>query len=97
MNKTVFIPGVVSLLIASVCMSQTNPSATSDISAIKLGVIQSLTGAAEEDGRTIVRAVQLAADEINARGDVRVSLLIEDDATQPKNSVTSFNKLRVAG
>ena len=64
---------------------------------IKLGVIQSLTGPAEEDGQMIVKSLRIAADDLNAKGEVHASLLVEDDATLPKNAVTAFEKLKFAG
>ena len=35
---------------------------------IKIGVIQSMTGIAAEEGKTVVQALQLASEEINAQG-----------------------------
>lgn len=60
---------------------------------IKVGVIQSLTGFAAEDGKTVIQSLQLAAEDINARGSYHVQLLLEDDGTQTKNTVSAFEKL----
>ena len=59
---------------------------------VKIGVIQSLTGFAAEDGKTVVQSLQLAAEDINARGSYHVQLLVEDDGTQTKNTVSAFEK-----
>lgn len=61
---------------------------------IKIGVIQSLTGIASEDGKTTAQALRLAAEEINSSGKTKVNLLIEDDQTLPKNTVSAFQKLK---
>jgi ABC-type branched-subunit amino acid transport system substrate-binding protein len=62
-------------------------------SSIKVGVVQSLTGIAAEDGKTVVQALKLAADDFNSRSDSKVELLIEDDGSQPKNSVSALTSL----
>lgn len=61
--------------------------------SIKVGVIQSLSGIAAEDGKTVVQALKLAADDINSKGQIKLELLIEDDGTQPKNSVAALKSL----
>ena len=61
---------------------------------LSIGVIQSLTGAAEEDGQTIVRALRLAEAEIEKQGWARISLEIEDDGTVPKNAVSAYERLK---
>ena len=61
---------------------------------IKLGVIQSLTGIAQEDGTNILKALELAVDEINAKGDTQIKLLVEDDATNAKSTVSAYQKLK---
>lgn len=60
---------------------------------IKVGVIQSLTGVAAEDGLNAVRSIQLASNEINAKGPLRVKLLIEDDQSQAKEATSAYNRL----
>ena len=64
---------------------------------VKLGVIQSLSGPAEEDGKTILQALRMAQEEINEQGRFKVSLAVEDDGTVPKNSVSAYDKLRNDG
>lgn len=63
---------------------------------IKIGVIQSLTGIGAQDGNTVVRAVQLAADDLRKQG-AEISLTIEDDTTDPKSAVSAFRKLQSRG
>ncbi|RIL11181.1 MAG: hypothetical protein DCC75_02830 [Proteobacteria bacterium] len=65
-------------------------------SSFKVGVIQSLTGIAAEDGKTVVRALELAKQDLASKG-VAVELLIEDDRSSPKDAVTAYRKLRAQG
>lgn len=62
-------------------------------SEFKLGVIASLSGIAQEDGKTIVQAAKLAAEDINSKDGTKIALVIEDDGTVSKNSITAFQKL----
>ena len=63
---------------------------------VKVGVIQALTGIAAEDGKTSVQALQLAAEDINSKGK-RIELVVEDDQTEAKNTVSAFQKLKGEG
>ena len=60
---------------------------------LKLGLIQSMTGIAAEDGTAIVQGVQLAVEDVNAEGKIEIELLTEDDQTTPKETVSAFKKL----
>lgn len=60
---------------------------------LKIGLIQSLTGIGAEDGKTALQAATLAAEDLNMNGTPQVTLLVEDDATDPKKTVTAFRKL----
>lgn len=64
---------------------------------LRVGVIQSLTGIAAEDGNTALRALKLAEADINSSGNSRVELVVEDDATDPKMTVSAFKKLSAQG
>lgn len=59
---------------------------------LSVGVIQSLTGMAAEDGKTVVQALRLASEDLAKRG-IRVNLLTEDDQTTQKNGITALHKL----
>lgn len=71
-------------------------AALAEPTEIRLGVIQSLTGAAEEDGQTILRALRMAADVINKTGEIKISLVVEDDGTVAKNSLSAYEKMKTA-
>jgi branched-chain amino acid transport system substrate-binding protein len=64
---------------------------------LRIGVIQSLSGIAAEDGKTVVQALQLAADKINQTNAIKVELLTEDDGSDSKQAVTAFKKLQGQG
>ena len=60
---------------------------------LRIGVIQSLSGFASEDGQTVVNALLLAEKELKAKGS-NIELIIEDDQSSAKNAVAAFHKLR---
>lgn len=60
---------------------------------LRVGVIQSLTGIAAQDGQTVTRAVRLAAKDIKEQTGREIELLIEDDQTSSKGAVSAFQKL----
>src|SRR5260370_39037121 len=64
--------------------------------AIKIGLIQPLTGSVAYNGTTDVNGSKLALDEINAKGGVlgkKLELVIEDGQCRPANSVSAAEKL----
>ncbi|WKZ57773.1 MAG: ABC transporter substrate-binding protein [Bdellovibrionota bacterium] len=82
---------------ALACPEITKADPFSPQRALKVGVIQSLTGIAAEDGKTTLQALQLAANELNRDGVTRVELLVQDDGTEAKNAVTAYKKLAASG
>ncbi|RME60294.1 MAG: amino acid ABC transporter substrate-binding protein [Candidatus Dadabacteria bacterium] len=60
----------------------------------RVGVIQSLTGIAAEDGKTVVQSLQLAAEHINSKYPNSIELFIEDDQSTPKNTLAAYYKLK---
>lgn len=63
---------------------------------VRIGVIESLTGLAAEDGENVVRALALAAKDLN-QAKKRVELLVEDDKSAPKDTVSAYQKLKQSG
>ncbi|MCC7106604.1 MAG: ABC transporter substrate-binding protein [Chloroflexi bacterium] len=61
--------------------------------SIKLGVVGPLTGDFAFGGQSQVNGARLAAEEVNARGGVKVEILAEDDAAKCDQSVSVTNKL----
>jgi branched-chain amino acid transport system substrate-binding protein len=63
---------------------------------IKIGVIAALTGDAAIYGVPAVQGIELAAEEINARGGIngkKIKLIIEDSKCNPQFGVNAANKL----
>jgi len=66
--------------------------------AVKVGVIQPLTGAFAASGNYVANGAKIAADEINAKGGVvgkKIELVIEDNKSNPTEAVTVAEKLVV--
>lgn len=64
--------------------------------AVVLGMIAPLTGTGARFGESQRNGVQLALDEVNARGGIngrRLELVIEDTKTEPPTAVTAFTRL----
>lgn len=57
----------------------------------KIGVVLPLSGGAASSGETIRNSIQLAIKQFGL--DSRLQFIFEDDAMQPKNTVTAVNKL----
>ena len=73
-------------------------SAASAQDAIKIGVIQPLTGSVAYNGVTYVNGAKLAVERRNAAGGVlgrKIELIIEDGQCRPANSVNAAEKLIV--
>jgi branched-chain amino acid transport system substrate-binding protein len=63
---------------------------------VRIGVIIGLTGSAAVAGNDGVKAMQLAAEEVNRAGGVLgrpIELIVEDDEGRPKSGVEAANKL----
>lgn len=60
---------------------------------VKVGTVFSLTGAAASYGATQKNGLQLAVDQLNAKGGVKYDVKIEDDATDPKQGISIFEQM----
>lgn len=63
---------------------------------IKIGVLVPLTGSVAEYGKNAESGIELAVEEINNNGGIggrKIELFVEDTKCDPKETVTSFNKL----
>lgn len=61
---------------------------------LRIGLIQSLTGIAAEYGKRVQRGADLARQQINESGRQEVELIVEDDQSDAKNSLSAYRKLR---
>lgn len=63
---------------------------------IKIGVVYFRTGSAAKYGEWVKNGLELAKDELNAKGGIngrRIELIYEDDASQPTQAVSAAQKL----
>lgn len=72
------------------------PSEMGFAEEFKIGVIQSLRGIAAQDGNTVVRSLRIAAEQARHFGS-HISLLIEDDGSNPQESITAYQRLKSEG
>ena len=61
-----------------------------DSSTIPVGAALSLTGAAGSYGTSQQKGLELAAEQLNAKGGVKYDVKIEDDQTDPRQGITVF-------
>ncbi len=59
----------------------------------KIGVISIITGQGAGYGEAITNGFRLARDEVNAKGDVRIELVIEDSSSKPEQALAAAQKL----
>lgn len=59
----------------------------------KIGVISIITGQGAAYGEAITNGFKLARDEINARGQVGIDLVIEDSSSKPEQALAAAQKL----
>jgi branched-chain amino acid transport system substrate-binding protein len=60
---------------------------------VKIGVISILSGAGAAYGEAITNGFKLARDEINAKGDLRIELIIEDSSGKQEQALAAAQKL----
>ncbi|MGB2991567.1 MAG: ABC transporter substrate-binding protein [Paenisporosarcina sp.] len=95
-KKTSLLISVFMLILLAAC-SGTNSegdstNADGTVSA-KIGVISYLTGPGAAYGEAITNGFNLALDEINEKGDVKIELVIEDSAGKQEQALTVAQKL----
>lgn len=76
------------------CGSKERTPAATDL--IRIGMLAPLTGPGARFGESQRNGVQIAIDELNARGGIdgrEIELVIEDTKTEPPTAVTAFTRL----
>lgn len=69
------------------------PAATSGSNTAKIGVVAYLSGGGAAYGEAIKQGLELARDEINAKGKVKIELLFEDSKGDKNEAINAVNKL----
>ena len=67
-----------------------------DAAPLRIGVMESVTGAGETYGTVAVQAKQMAVDEINAAGGIdgrMLEIIVEDSKCNAQDAITAYNKL----
>lgn len=68
-------------------------TADSQNQAAKIGVVSFLTGGGAAYGEAIRQGLELARDEINAQGKVKIELIFEDSKGEKNEAINAVNKL----
>lgn len=86
-------PRILILLLALVLPCSASGEQPSDHKqAIKIGVIASLSGQAQKNGRNWLDGLEFAADKLAADG-LEINIIVEDDETKPGKVISAFTKL----
>lgn len=78
------------LLLGGIAFAQ---ESSEPLTTKRIGFIGSLSSFAANYGKAALEGVELAASELKARGE-NIQLFIEDDASEMKNTVTSYQRLK---
>lgn len=103
-KTSVFVAGIIIVALAIVAgkgltdykAGQLTDSASMNKESIRIGGSISLTGVAAEFGEMSKKAMDMAAEEINAKGGIngrKVEILVEDDQTTPQGALSAYQKL----
>ena len=83
-----------SLLIAAIfCLAIGAPQVQAAAIPAKIGVISVITGAGAAYGEAITNGFKLARDELNAKGEVKIDLVIEDSSGKQEQALAVAQKL----
>jgi len=79
-------------IVAVVALALTvGPALAAD--TLKVGLVFSMTGGAAAYGASQKEGAQLAIDQINAGGGIKIAAVFEDDASVPQQGTNVYNKL----
>ena len=84
---------VLMTLASETAFAQSSPGKHAPPIPAKIGVISILSGAGAAYGEAITNGFKLARDEINARGDLRIELVIEDSSGKQEQALAAGQKL----
>ncbi|MGA7105356.1 MAG: ABC transporter substrate-binding protein [Candidatus Deferrimicrobiaceae bacterium] len=84
---------VVMTLAAETTFAQSSAGKQGAPLSAKIGVISILSGAGAAYGEAITNGFKLARDEINAKGDLRIELIIEDSSGKQEQALAAGQKL----
>ncbi len=96
MKKFYGIISIIAILLLTACggnQSNGNGDTSDGVVSAQIGVIAYLTGPGAAYGEAITNGFNLALEEINAKGEVSIELLIEDSAGKQEQALSSAQKL----
>ena len=95
MNNRIRKLSVTFILLASITLLifSTFGCTKKEVDTVEVGVILPLTGDAGVYGQAIKKGIDLAIEEVSKEGQMKLSLIYEDDEGKPSVSVSSVNKL----
>src|SRR5512134_257143 len=96
MRRTFRLVGLIAMLafaLVSMGAAKDAPKAAAPAIDAKIGVISILTGQGSGYGEAITNGFKLARDEVNAKGGVRVELVIEDSSGKQEQALAAAQKL----
>lgn len=80
----------VTMLISAPVLAQ---QTTGDVPSVKLGMSTALTGPAADLGRNMKQGVEAALASVNAKGRMKLQLVVMDDAYEPSRTIPNMRKL----
>jgi branched-chain amino acid transport system substrate-binding protein len=84
---------VILALAAGTSFAQTAPGRQAAPLSARIGVISILSGAGAAYGEAITNGFRLARDEINAKGKLRIELIVEDSSGKQEQALAAAQKL----
>jgi len=88
---------VLLLILISACLAAGQPAQAQSKEPVKIGLAAAVSGGSAASGEAIKRGLQIAMDEINAKGGVlggrRLELVVRDDEGNPAKGVTIAREL----
>lgn len=100
LNKSFLLFTVLLLVVLSACSNNSETSGKKSESKesgkaveAKIGVVSYLTGPGAAYGEAITNGFNLAKKEINAKGDVKIDLVVEDSAGKQEQALSAAQKL----
>ena len=85
------------IVLCAVCLIGFNSCQSKhEVKIIKVGAVLPMTGSLSGLGTSIKGGLELAINELNADS-VKYELIVEDVASEQRNVITAYNKLKVSG
>lgn len=91
-NKTKIITTIAAIIIIAALIITLLPN-KQDKETINIGVLIPLNGRTATWGEALLDSIELATEEINNEGDIKINLIIEDSKCDPTTAVSAANKL----